>query len=243
MEQTASLLDDPPLLLDINSVPTDQSEGGTEFYQDAKTLIHAFEVGVRSVKSNLSVFLPALNDTLHAELSTRINRLFATSCKHGSDDQSLATLNNLQKSLLNEFCTLSTAHYWYTRVSEMSATANITCTPHPQYIKTLDNLKQVVHDLSTLFVKTSSLSAAVNTTHPRPGTCLTQRLVLKHVVSYKSCMKPGRTRIWGWSNLLWEVFQRYSQKCQSTCKFEAKISPKYVNFRRVTHVLNARIKI
>ena len=50
--------------------------------------------------------------------------------------------------------------------------------------------------------------------HPRPQTGLTQKSVPKHVVSYKRCMKPSRTRLWGWSNLLWEVFPRYSQICQ-----------------------------
>ena len=29
--------------------------------------------------------------------------------------------------------------------------------------------------------------------HPRPQTCLTQKSVPKHVVSYKRCMKPSRT--------------------------------------------------
>ena len=94
--------------------------------------------------------------------------------------------------------------------------------------------------LSQMSVKTSpcpacllsQLSRARNEGYPkvesaspyRPQTCLTQKLVYKHVVSYKSCMKPGTSRICHWSNLLREVFPRYSQECQSKAYFRDRAS-------------------
>ena len=37
--------------------------------------------------------------------------------------------------------------------------------------------------------------ANMNGGHPRPQTSLTQRSTFKHVVSYKSCMKPSRSKL------------------------------------------------
>ena len=37
--------------------------------------------------------------------------------------------------------------------------------------------------------------------HPRPQTSLTQKSTLKHVVSYKCCMKPSRLKLWPSANL------------------------------------------
>ena len=44
--------------------------------------------------------------------------------------------------------------------------------------------------------------------HPTPQTGLTQRFRFKHVVSYKSCMKPHRSKLWPSANLSWRFFQR-----------------------------------
>ena len=38
-------------------------------------------------------------------------------------------------------------------------------------------------------------------THPRPQTSLTQKSPYKHVVSYKCCMKPSRSKLWPSANL------------------------------------------
>ena len=37
--------------------------------------------------------------------------------------------------------------------------------------------------------------------HPRPRTSLTQKSTFKHVVSYKCCMKPSRSKLWPSANL------------------------------------------
>ena len=84
--------------------------------------------------------------------------------------------------------------------------------------------RKVTEDKYTFSQKVTPMHCQAVMTHPRPQTCLTQKSVPKHVVSYKRCMKPSRTRLWGWSNLLWEVFPRYSQKCQSKAHFRERAS-------------------